>query len=188
MDDEMEYIYGLHNNNSTIIQKIYDEYFSLVKTFIIRNNGDEYDAWDIFQEGLILILKKSKKPDFELKSQFSTFLYGCCRNLWRNELRGKRRTEVTIVDTMTYIDEYSIEKDLHQKAQLILYKEKFNLLGAKCQEVLKLYFTKTSMKKIAQLVNLAGENAAKQRRYKCAQQLIKKIRDDYRYQELKYEN
>lgn len=186
MEDEMEYIHGLHNNNSTVIQKIYDECFSLIRTLIIRNNGDEDDARDIFQEGLILVLKKSKKSDFELKSKFSVFLYGICRFLWMNKLRKKSGNEVTITDTMTYIDDFSIENFLHQEAQITLYKEKFKELGASCQQLLQLFFNKTPYKEIVDIMdNYSSVNSAKKQKHSCVQQLIKKIRADKRYQELK---
>lgn len=188
MKEDMKYIHGLKKNNSKVIQSIYDQYLPIIQTFITKNNGTKDEAWDIFQEGLILILKKSKKKDFELKSKFSSYLYGICKFLWMNKLRKKSGNEVTITDTMTYTDDYSIEEDLHQTAQKELFLEKFRELGEKCQKVLNLYFNKTKMEEIARLMSYASVNATKQRKHKCTKQLITKIRTDHRYNELRAED
>ncbi len=181
-----DYIKGLLTNDRKVIQEIYDKTYPGIVSLVKKNSGVEDDAWDMFQEGLILILKKVREPNFNLSSSFFSFFYGICYNLWRNELQKKRRTEVTLVDDNKYIVDDNIEDTMHKASQLSLYKEKFLGLGARCQELLKLHLEKRlKLKEIAKTMGYANENVVKQQKHKCQQQLILKIKADMRYKELR---
>ncbi len=183
--NESSYIQGLLSNDKAVINVIYKSYLPRIEAFVLKNSGSREDAWEIFQEAIILVLKKARQPDFRLTSNFFTFLYGLCRYLWSNELRKSRRKEVTITDTDTYKVSNDIETALFEEDQLNLYREKKKQLGDICQQVLELFFQGLKFKQIATQLGLPNENAAKQKKFKCQQKLIGIIRSDVRYKELK---
>ncbi len=182
-----EYIRGLIENDKAIIQKIYDDYLPRIRNFITKNRGTENDAWEIFQEALIIIMKKAKAANFKLSSNFYTFLYGVCRNLWGNELQKKYRTEVTIDDTLKYKSNTDYEKELIQSEQFYLYREKFAMLRERCQELLNHYFNGKKFRMIANLMGYASESVARKEKHKCQQHLIKSIKADPKFRELNHE-
>ncbi len=183
--NESTYIKGLLTNDKTIVAAIYNNYLPRIEALILRNNGTRDDAWEIFQEALILILKKVREPDFQLTSNFYTFLYGVCRLLWSNELRKSHRKEVTIEDTNTFKVSQELETLFFEEDQRNLLREKFSQLDEGCRQMLELYFQGTKFKDIATQLALPSENAAKQKKFKCQRKLIALIQSDVRYKELK---
>jgi RNA polymerase sigma factor (sigma-70 family) len=142
-----------------------------IKVFILKNNGLDEDANDIFQEALIILIQKVNDPQFELTASFFTYLYGISRNLWLSELR-RRKKYAAVIDTEEYIETnfeipHNLEKD-EEKDEALLAKEIMNQLGGLCQKLLTLfYFYKWSMKKIATELNYSSEQTARQQKYRC---------------------
>lgn len=187
MKDEMKYINALQNNDKATIREIYKKCFPIIRSHIIKNSGTHDDAWDMFQEGLIIVLKKSNQPDFKLTASFCSYLFSICHYRWSNELRKKRSSEVTLSDDITLIEEASIEKLLHNEAQMKLYKEKLGELGERCQKILFLYFKKVKFKIIAEKMGFKNEKVARKQKHVCQKKLIQKIMEDSRYSDLKFE-
>ena len=46
--------------NKPVLEKLYSEYFPGVKSYICLNNGDSDEAFDVFQEAVIVLFKKVK--------------------------------------------------------------------------------------------------------------------------------
>jgi len=182
---ESFYIEGILNDDRFVVKRIYDEFFPKIKRMVTANSGNADDAWDVFQDALVVIYKKALKPDFILTCPFYNFLYPICKNLWLRKLNKKSRTEVTIQDEDGYVDEVNIEDVIHQTERHALYKEKFALLGEKCQQLMQLVFNKKKMREIAKILNYNNEQTTKQQHYKCKKKLIKFVREDGRFDELK---
>ena len=83
------YIDGIRNNNSKIINEIYEKYSKAIIQYVTSNNGSADDAQDVFQEGMIVLFQKVHTPDFELTSSLLTYFYSICKFIWSNRLRKK---------------------------------------------------------------------------------------------------
>ncbi len=81
-DKEQHLLQGLAANEKNAIETIYRENYSIIQSFIIKNNGYPEDARDIFQEAMIVLYEKAKSDSFELSCQIKTYLYSVCRRLW----------------------------------------------------------------------------------------------------------
>ncbi len=184
--NNINYLEGLLNNDKKIIEKIYDDFLFRIEALIKKNGGSKEDAWEIFQEGLMVILKKARRKDFSLYSAFYTLLYAICRNLWLNEMQKKYRSEVTIQDDHKYISDTNLEKTYSEFEQIALYKQKFSLLSDKCKRLLTLFFNGNSFKIIAKEVGYLNDLVAKKEKYKCQKHLIKTIQEDPVYTELSH--
>ncbi len=177
---------GLLKNDPFVNKRMYDEFYPKIKRMVTANSGNADDAWDVFQEAMIIIYKRALKPDFMLTCPFYNFLYPICRFVWLRKLdERKRRPKVTIQDEDGYIDEANIEDVIHQTERHALYKEKFALLGEKCRQIMQLVFNKKKMREIAVILNYNNEQTAKQQHYKCKKKLIALVREDIRFTELK---
>ena len=102
------YIKGILEGNSKVIQELYTDLLPRITRFIVQNNGNEEEAMDIFQEGLVIIFNKARLASFRLTSSLYTFLYAICRNLWHNQLKKKKTIGVTIPGEDVLIEESSV--------------------------------------------------------------------------------
>ena len=132
----------------------------------------------------MVIYNKAKNENFELTSQFYTYLFGTCRFLWDRKKKKKSNNTVTIVGDERYINDSDIEKDIIQREKHNLYKENFVKLGVFCQKLLQLFYSKKSMAEIAILLELKNEHTTRNRKYRCQKELEKLIKADARFAEL----
>ena len=73
--NEQDLLKGLAKNDRNAIETIYKEYFKMVQSLVLNNNGNGDDAKDIFQEGMVVLYEKSNSPDFTLHCQLKTYMY-----------------------------------------------------------------------------------------------------------------
>ena len=52
---DQKYINALLENDATVLEELYQRFSEKIKWMIIRNNGTETDAADIFQDALLSI-------------------------------------------------------------------------------------------------------------------------------------
>ncbi|NJN78626.1 MAG: sigma-70 family RNA polymerase sigma factor [Saprospiraceae bacterium] len=178
------FIDGIRNNNSKIINEIYEKYSKAITHYVTTNNGTSEDARDVFQEGMIVLFKKIHTPDFELTSSLLTYFYSLCKFIWSNKLRKKQLNIVEIEDTPELMDSHSIQEDLEHKERSDFYIQKFKQLGDGCQKVLTLFYEGTKMKQIAEIMGFASSNYATKRKHKCKEQLMKLVTEDDFYNEI----
>ena len=129
---------------------------------------------DVYQDAVLVLLEKSRNPEFELTASVQTYLNSICRN----QLLAKYRRpgpilipepsdfDESIIDWFHYND-YSAEKE----ERLILLErafEQFRIKNEKCYQILKMqYYDNFEMSKIAELVGLSNSNSAKTQANKC---------------------
>ncbi len=181
---EDKYIHYLKVNDSQGIKEIYDTYLPRIESIIAGMGGTKDEAWEIFQESLIVILNRIQSPDFQLSSSFYTFLVSICKFKWFNESKKKHKKNVTIDNERTLKDDQDILQTIMKVERFELYKQKLEELGGECKRLLELYFDKVPMREIAIRIGLNSENAAKQKKYKCQKKLIEMIKNDSKFGQL----
>jgi len=175
---EDKYLNYLLNNDQKGIKAIYDEFLPKVEAILKGIGCSKDNAWEVFQESLIVILSKARKPDFELSSSFYTYLVSVSKFKYYNLSKKKYNKELTIEEHNTLRSADDIEADFHQLERYRLYKSKMSKLSPGCRQVLELFFDQNSLKNIAQRLNLSSENAAKQKKHQCQKKLIALIKGD----------
>jgi RNA polymerase sigma factor (sigma-70 family) len=178
------YLKGLLARDTAVVQSIYTEFAPRIEAMVTKNGGNQEDARDVFQEGLLIIWRKAQGPEFELTSGFYTFLYGICINLWRRKRKKKDNNTVTIADVKGLISETDIQNDLETSERHQVFRQHFLILGLECQKLLTLFFGGTPMKKIAKLLNIENDHAARNRKYRCQKKLEDSIMKDPRLKEI----
>ena len=73
--DEKTLLKGLAQNDRKSVETIYKQYYNMVQSLIINNNGSSDDARDIFQETVIVLYEKARSGTFELNCQLKTYVY-----------------------------------------------------------------------------------------------------------------
>jgi len=147
---------------------LYD-YFPVVKKLVLRNNGSRQDAEDIYQEALIILVRKVQSADFVLYSSLNTYLYSICRFLWSDRLKQKKRMVEVDIEKSHYIFSEDEEQAIKERERENEKAEKaFLQLGDKCRQLLLFfYFKKQSLKEIAITLGFSSEKVAKNQKYRC---------------------
>ncbi len=182
--ENINYIEGLLNNDNAILKKIYDNYAARIAHHIRMHGGTNEDAKDVFHDALMVIYQKAQLPDFQLTSQFYTYLHSICHFIWDRKKKKKSNNAVTISEDFRLIDVTNIEEDILKREKYLILQENFQKLGSFCQQLLELFFAKESMEFIAQKLNLKNEHTARNRKYRCQKKLEEFVRSDARYKEL----
>lgn len=72
---DQEFILGLVQNNSKIIEQIYKKFVPKVIYYISQNNGNHDAAQDVVQEVLITIFNQAKTKGLELTCPFDAYFF-----------------------------------------------------------------------------------------------------------------
>ena len=155
------------------LEYLYRKYYRMMTSAIIKNNGTEQEAKDIYQDALIVFWQKVVSNQLTLTSKISTYLYSVCLNLWRKELDRKSRLSYEKHDRPEYMNDEAEER----KA---IIHDCINQLGDTCQKLLTYYyFDDMSMQDIADKLGFATTETAKTKKYKCKKRLDNLIKAKY---------
>jgi RNA polymerase sigma factor (sigma-70 family) len=172
---DREVILGILNNSEDTLNKLYKAYYAMVLQFILNNNGDEDDAKDVYQEGIIILYNKIKAGNFELSSKLKTYIYSVCRRIWLKKLSLNSKKAGNITD---YEDVFAVEEDVenHEEKDASFAKMQSALdhLGEPCKTIIQdFYIHNLSMQDISDKFGYTNTDNAKTQKYKCLQRLKK---------------
>ncbi|WP_179020841.1 RNA polymerase sigma factor [Winogradskyella forsetii] len=185
MTDNSFYLQALLNSNTQIIKAIYKDNFYKVKSFILKNKGQQQDAEDVFQKALLQLAVRYKKEKFVIKTSFEAYLFTVCKNIWRREL-NKSKVQVTNDGILELKDENEdIALAVLEQKRWELFTESLELISKNCKEVLKMFFAKVSYAKMVDTLDYNSETVARQRVFKCKKKLKELIRNDKRFKALR---
>ncbi len=164
-------------------QQIYQDHFDQIRRLVRRFGGKEEDAEDIFQSGLLALLKYCDRKNFVLSKPLGALLYGICsRMLWRR-LEKRKRLNIQSQDFSQYVDLKKTlelqEEELRRAEQWQLIDKHLHRLPEKERQVLKLFYQEgKSLQEIADIVGFASANSAKVQKFKYLQHLIERTSSD----------
>lgn len=179
--NDQVWLLAIGNRERDALSKVYHDVFPSVRKLVVNAHGNEEDAWDVFQEMMIVLHRKVNDPDFQLTSKLSTFLVGIARLIWLKKNQKKRKTLLTNEIPETYIVN---DDDMMMAERERLFREKLLQLGDQCQQILQLFFQKMKMQDIAKKMNLASAEVARITKYRCTKKLTKLVQDDQAFTEL----
>lgn len=126
------------------------------------NNGE-----DIFQEALVIFVRKKQDPEFELTVDPYFYVRNTCKLLWYNQARkeGKNPSFELEHDVIDQNDDW-----FQREAQLSIVEKAIQQLGEQCRQILQLFYgAGKAMSEIAKKVGLRNEQVAKAQKYRCLQ-------------------
>ncbi|SHF45558.1 RNA polymerase sigma factor [Pedobacter caeni] len=172
---DREVVLGILNDSEDALNKLYTGYFPMVLQFILNNNGDEDDAKDVYQEGIIVLYNKIKGGNFELSSKLKTYIYSVCRRIWLKKLSQQSKKTSNISD---FEDVMAVEVDVEQHEEKDKQFDKMQdallHLGEPCKTIIQdFYINNLSMQDICEKFGYTNTDNAKTQKYKCLQRLKK---------------
>lgn len=175
--EDQKYIDGLLNNNTFIIQAIYEKFVPKVINYIKQNSGDYNQAQDVVQDTLIAIYNQASQKQLKLTCPFDAYFFLLCKRKWLNELKKTAHKEVTINEEVLYkgddAQELAFETDVFSEKQA-LFAEMFNKLGNACKELLAATFKIKSMEEVATSLGVTYAYARKKKSL-CIGKLTKMV-------------
>lgn len=164
----------IRQGDESALDYLYKKNFKMMTKLVMNNNGNEDEAKDIFQEGLIVFWQKAISGNLVLTSKISTFIYSICQNLWRKELERKSRLSNEEKDSAVIEDSDRLER-------IKIVNDCINQLGDTCRKILTYYyFENLSMHDIAEKLGFANADTAKTKKYKCKKELDEIVRSQYK--------
>lgn len=168
----------IRQGDETALDYLYKKNYKMMVNLIVKNNGSEDEAKDIFQDALIVFWQKASSNNLVLTSKISTFLYSICQNLWRKELDRKSRH----TDSEGFDKGETADYDREERIQIV--QKCLNELGDVCKKILSYYyFEELSMQDIADKMGFANADTAKTKKYKCKLELDRLIKENYSTQD-----
>ncbi|HTO15719.1 MAG TPA: sigma-70 family RNA polymerase sigma factor [Edaphocola sp.] len=174
---------GLSNYDSHAIEEIYRLYQPMVLSWLVTRGGNEADAYDIFQEGLMVLFEKAQDKDFKLTSKLSTYLIAVCKRIWYKKTQQRDITSSFDEKLETDSNENGIEfgqyddgiqLHLEKEADFEKLEEALDVLGNPCSQLLKAFYLENkTMQEIALQFDYTNAENAKTQKYKCLNRLKK---------------
>ena len=168
----------LKGKDTEVIESLYATVLPKVKKHVCNNGGSLDDAYDVFQEAIMVFYKVvvSNRFDHE-KYNIHGFLHTICKNQWINLVKKRINSQNR---------ESKVEKDNPESTaleEIISIERKnamnqlFDSLGDKCAEILTLFFQQQlSLKEIALKLGNMNEDAVKVKSHRCRKLLTERIR------------
>ena len=172
-DEEIIFcLQGEFKKREQALKELYSRLFPTIKSYIQKNNGTDEDAADIFQDAMVVFYEKVRLHQFQLTSSIRTYIYSVCRHLWLNKLRAQKKV-ISLTDEGNTINIKSDNLDIlgtKEKNQNLI--KILETLGEDCKKVLVLYyFERLRMKEIAEVMNFANDQVAKNKKSSCLKKL-----------------
>lgn len=186
--NDKDLIRGIISRDDRILGSLYELYFPSVSYLVIRNNGTEDDARDVFQNSILVLFQKIRDKHFSLNCSLKTYIYSVARFLWLKELEKRKKYVNHPVNEEDFIDLAGDTTEIYERNErLNLYRKVFEKLSDNCKKILTLYNEGRSIREITIIMGYNSEQHTKNRCYRCKLTLINMIKATYGYQELKYE-
>lgn len=170
-------IENLKNEDNASFGVLYRFYFPSISQYVIQNFGCREDAEDIFQEAIIILLQKVRRPDFVLTSSLKTYLFAVAKNQWLKRLRDNKLVAFDKFEKHEQEAEpftFELQSQPTQEEQLSSWLAK---ITENCQRILKaIFFNKESVGSLMQKMGWKNKHTAANQQYKCIQQ-VKKEKD-----------
>ena len=151
---------------------LHRQVYRKVAAFVKKYKGDDADCEDLFQDGMVALYKLARRGKLNPTTNVEAYLYTICRNIWYKHLQKRKETiELDEKINSIPVEEvtlYSIlEKEKKDAIDQVLTR-----IGDACKKLLVYYFyDRHKLKKIAELMEYASEQVAKNKKSECMKKL-----------------
>ena len=168
---------SLINNEEGLLKSIYVENYPKVLSFIVKNNGNEEFAKDIFQEAFICLWKTVKAGKFipSSRSAINAYLYRIARNMWIDQLKSHAFKNIKSVpddlEMRSSVDSDMSADERYNDTEKAALRNCLNYLDGSCKKILiAFYYNRASMKEIAESFEIETASA-RNKKYRCMEKL-----------------
>ncbi|MCF8377967.1 MAG: sigma-70 family RNA polymerase sigma factor [Bacteroidales bacterium] len=188
LNSSREILTGIKEENNKVLYFIYQNFFPKVERFVLIAQGNSLDAQDVFQDALVVIYIKTKDPKFEIKESFESYLFTISKFIWFKELRRRNKENLIFASReQENLDKDIVEEYFKMERKKLIF-EYFTSLDPQYQLLLRLFYDKTPISEITSIMNYSSDQYTKNRRNYVKALLVKEIRKNPKFNELKNES
>ena len=171
----------LRKGSDTILRKVYEENRDKFLNYAKRYNLSVDENIDIYQDAYIIFYENVLSGKIEsFTSSISTYLFSIGKYLIFDRMRKNKKTVGSNYDLSRVSDDMPEGAVEMERADLtteqILLQKHFTTLGAKCQELLTLfYYRGFTIQEIMAHENYNSENVVKAAKSRCMKSLRERI-------------
>jgi RNA polymerase sigma factor (sigma-70 family) len=155
-------------------QDVYKNCFPVVRAVVLKHNGSEQDAIDIFQDGLLVFNRNLKNGKFRGDSSVRTYIFSICKNLWLKEFQKKQKQAT--IDPYLLNDETT--DDFNYLKNIEVVTQLMSELQEDCRKILiEYYYNNKSMIELKDIFNVNSVQAAKNKKWRCLGYLVKLFKE-----------
>ncbi len=179
-----EILKGILENNSVVVQYIYDRYFHSIRKFIEKFGGGKDDALDVFQDGIVVIYEHLIGENVKPINNFRTYFFSICKFKWFNIMRDGKFEEYTTVEMDQILPALEYRKSMEDLSSVLekerrvkVYYHSFKELNVKCKELIKHVANGWAVEDIADEMNFSVAYTYRKRQL-CLDKLIKIVKQN----------
>ena len=185
---DAEIIQGILNQNENVLRFIYKDYFKPVRKLVYRNGGNVEDAWDLFQEGIGMLVDQviREGSSLVLTSSLKTFFLEICKKQWYKTMRSNKK----VILSSEHIREGSVnpeevEHEIEWEAALFRICMKYLMyLKPDCRNLLKMMANDESTEKMMHDLQFQSLQPVYNKKRTCIQYILKLINEDPEYKKM----
>jgi len=177
-------INGIRNRDDAVFKYIQVKFQDSIRLMVMEMGGCPEDAQDVFNEGLIALIRMVDKDDFKLTCNLGTLVYALCNKQWKQQLEKQtaaRNYHVRRLDT-TPVRDFTEDYDFELYKEI--FWETFEALDDVCKEILKGYLKEISPRDIAETLGFSYGYVRK-RKSLCHSYLMRMIENHPDYIKIK---
>ena len=171
--EKNELILSFKRNDETVLKDLYLKVYPKAKSYVLKNNGNEEQAKDVFQEAFIICWRNIKEDKFEPHENLEAYLITIVKNKWIDYLRSakyKKTVSINGISLLSQKHESDAVQDESQNQRTSVLQA-LKQLNSNCQEILNMYyFERLSMKQISTHLGI-GSASVRNKKYRCIEQL-----------------
>lgn len=168
-------------NSDDVLMFLYQTTQFKLSSWIMKNNGNEDEAQDIFQDAVLSFYQYVLGGKFDEGKSVDGFIFSIGRNMWINRAKQRNKTVSGIEET-----NYGAEAEEASEFTALFTEDKsekmdalLTQLGERCKELLTYsIFYNMKMVEIAEKMEFSNADTAKTKNYKCKKRLMKIINED----------
>ena len=167
-----EQLLAIKLNDESALKALYKNNYHKIEAYILKNNGTEEQAKDIFQEAFVAVWRNIQLDKFQPENETAIdgYLYRIAKNKWMDHLRSSYYNKVVRMDD-AHPDEEIDTVAPEENEYLILVRKHFQHLGENCKKILtRFYFHNQSLRKIGAAMGWS-EATARNNKYRCINKL-----------------
>ncbi|MCU0417970.1 MAG: RNA polymerase subunit sigma [Cytophagaceae bacterium] len=155
---------------NVVIPVLYKKVLPLVQKTILKQMGNKEDAFDVFQEALIIFYRQVLSNTYQEKYKVFGFVYRVSLNLWINKIKRDKRMQ--LVEDYTSLETAEYEAESITAIPSNFTQKLLQTIGDKCQEVLQYaVFTDIALEDLSTQLEYPSVSALKMQIQRCKQKL-----------------
>jgi len=184
---DIEIIEGLRKRDQLIMKYLFHTCFMYIRSLAFLSGKEIYNPNDLFNDGLLILLKQADKTNFVLTCSLKTYFYRICRLLVSHENHLNNRKEAPVMlefDEREEPQESFFDEYYDRELMFNLIKRHLLRMMRACKRVLNLQFQSFNNLEISRKMKRSYE-AVRKLKSKCKKKLLEAIYGDPEYRRIR---